>query len=124
MVILMNLVVWFNIGQKGCHYVQWQSAMINGDFDADSIRVESCYFDENDNPVTEWVTLEEYGDMMPRSVAPSFSDLQKVADAVRLEYETGEEQYMGHKNWTHIYAIFDMDDCNEYGVGKTVWEHH
>lgn len=121
-IINPNHWIWFNVGQKGDFYVQWQCAVINRNFDARTILFESCEWDENgENPKTVWVTADEFR-MMPKSVAPSFIDLEKVARAVRDDFYYGEEQYLGHNNWTYIYALFDMGNLNEYGLGENLWE--
>ena len=109
-----NHWIWFNIGQKGLHNVQWQCAVINRNFDPRTIRLESD---------DDWATADEFK-TMPKSVAPSFSDLEKVARGVRNDFYCGESQYMGHKNWTYIYALFDMGDLNEYGLGRNLWEDY
>ena len=115
----MNKWIWFNIGQKGSHFVTWQCAVIKDDFDPNTIRFEDIVEDENG---IRWVRKEELSCPLHRSVVMSFKDLDKVAEWVKTTYESGEEQYVGNNNWTHIYDVFDMDIVNEYGVGKSLWD--
>lgn len=117
-----NKYAWFNIGQKGTHWVTWECATINLDFDPSSIRFETEVYDENDNPVEKWVRKENLNHKLHRSVEKSFEDLDKVAEWVKDSYETGEDIYVGDNNWLHIYEVFDMDNLNEYGLGKPLWD--
>jgi len=120
-VINPNHWVWFNIGQKGDHYVQWQSAVINRNFDPRTIRLEQYKCGEDGlGHYTEWVTLDEF-ECMPKSVEPSFNDAEKVADAVMRDFHGGEEVYVGHNNWTYIYNLFDMGNKNKWGLGEPLW---
>ena len=114
--------VWFNIGQKGLHGVTWQCAVIRDDFDPSTIRFEDCEWDENNEPIEKWVTKDELSYKLHDSVAMSFEDLNRVATWVKNNYETGEDQYVGNNNWTHIYNVFDMDNVNEYGVAEGLWD--
>lgn len=55
-----------------------------------------------------------------KSVEKQFEDLDKVAEWIKINYETKEDVYVGNNNWTHIYEIFDLDNKNEYGIGKAM----
>lgn len=117
-----NTYAWFNIGQKGTHGVCWECAVINLDFDTSSIRFETCDWDENNNPTNKWVVKEKLNHKLHHSVEKSFEDLDKVAEWVKDSYEMGEDIYIGDDNWIHIYNIFDMDNVNEFGVAKGLWD--
>lgn len=117
-----NEWVWFNIGQSGDYHVQWQCATINGNFESDSIRVESCEWDENDNPIEIWVKLDDPRVIMPRTVDGCFDDLDRVAELVEKSYWAERDVHVEGRNSLHIHDIFDMDDVNEYGVGKALWD--
>ena len=119
----MAKYIWFNIGQKGLHMVTWQTAVIRDDFDISTIRFVDCDYDENNNPIEKWVSLDEMSYSFHESVAMSFADLNKVAEWVKTSYENGgEDIYVGNNNWVHIYNVFDMDDVNEYGMAKALWD--
>lgn len=117
---MSNNIIWFNIGQKGCHYVTWHCAIIEDNFDPNTILFEDCVWDEEGNPKTIWVPKDKMNCKMHKSVEKSFDDLEKVAKWIKLNYETGEDVYVGNKNWTHIYEVFDLDDKNEWGLGKPI----
>ena len=114
-----NLIYWFNIGQKGLSNVMWQCAIINGNFDVDSIKVEDWRFDENNNPQPIWVSASEF-EFHPR-VAKAFEDLDRVARLVKESIEWKADVFVEGKNWLHIYGVFDLNDRNEYGVPKQLW---
>ena len=114
--------VWFNIGQKGMHDVTWQCAVIRDDFDPNTILFEDWDWDEDNNPIEKWVRKEDLSYSLHRSVAMSFEDLSQVAEWIKESYECGEDIYVGNGNWTHIYDIFDMNNVNEYGVAKALWD--
>ena len=116
----MNRWIWFNIGQKGDHYVTWHCGVINENFDPKTIRIEDCIWDKNNNPQFRWVKKEEMNCKFHRSVEHSFDDLEKVSKWVKQSYESGEDVYVGGRNWLHIYDVFDMSKKNEYGVGEVV----
>lgn len=123
MVINMsNKWIWFNIGQKGMHYVTWQCAVIKDNFDPNTIKFEDCIWDKDNNPKIIWVTKEKMNCKIHKSVEKQFEDLDKVAEWIKDTYKSEEDQYVGNNNWTHIYNIFDMNDINEYGIAKALWD--
>ena len=115
-----NEWVWFNIGQNGDYFVQWQDAVINGNFDPDSIRLETC--DDSENEI--WVKPDDPRVIMPRTVDGCFDDLVRVAKAVEDSYWKEHDVHFEGRNSLHIREVFDMDDVNEYGVGKSLWESY
>lgn len=119
-----NKWVWFNIGQNGDHFVQWQDAVINASFDPESIRFEGWEDLGTEFPKTVWVKKDDDRLIMPKSVEYCFDDLEKVAELVEKSFWAEENVNFDGTNSVHIRAIFDMDDVNEYGVGKTIWESH
>ena len=119
---MSNKWVWFNIGQKGLSGVTWQSAVIKDNFDPSTIKFEDWEWDNNGEPTEKWVSKEELSYSFHKSVAMCFKDLNKVAEWIKTTYETGQEQYVGYNNWTYIYNVFDMDNVNEYGVAKGLWD--
>lgn len=50
MINMNNKWIWFNIGQKGMHYVTWQCAVIKDNFDPNTIKFEDCIWDKDNNP--------------------------------------------------------------------------
>lgn len=119
---MSNKWIWFNIGQKGNHGVTWQCGVIKDNFDPETIKLDTCKWDENNEPHTIWVKKEEVNHKIPSSVAISFENLEKVAEWIKQNYETGEPVYVGHNNWTHIYDVYNLDNVNEYGVAIGEWE--
>lgn len=117
---MSNNIIWFNIGQKGDHFVTWQCAMIEDNFDPNTIRFEDWVWNENNEPIQKWVKKEDLNVKLHRSVEKAFEDLDKVAKWIKINYETGEDVYVGGRNWTHIYEVFDMDNKNEYGVAEPI----
>lgn len=115
-----NEWVWFNIGQNGDYFVQWQDAVINARFDPESIRLEAC--DDSENEI--WVKPDDPRVIMPRTVDGCFDDLVRVAKAVEDSFWAEHDMHFEGRNSLHIREVFDMNDVNEYGVGKTIWESH
>lgn len=121
---MTNKIIWFNIGQKGDHFVTWQSGMIEDTFDPKTIKFEDYYIDENGNEITKWVSKDKLSYTLHHSLKSSFDDLEQVSKWIKHNYETGEEVYVGNGNWTHIYEVFDMDNKNKWGVGKPLDFHN
>lgn len=117
---MTNNVIWFNIGQKGDHYVTWQCAIIEDNFDPNTILFEDYKWGEDGAVEEIWVPKDKLSYKLHKSVEKAFENLEKVAEWIKINYETGEEVYVGHGNWTHIYEVFDLDDTNEYGVAKAI----
>ena len=117
-----NKWIWFNIGQKGMHYVTWQCAIIKDNFNPETIRFQDYEWNEKNKPIEKWVPKEKLNVKLHPSVEMSFKDLNKVAKWIKDTYESGEDQYVGNNNWTHIYNVFDMNDVNEYGIAKALWD--
>lgn len=113
-----NEWVWFNIGQSGDYFVQWQDAIINANFDSDSLRVES--FDDDGNTI--WVKPDDPRAIIPKSVDGCFDDPEKVAELVEKSYWEERNVHVEGRNSLHIRTIFDMNDKNEYGLGRDMWE--
>lgn len=117
-----NEWVWFNIGQDGDHMVQWQCATINGRFDPKSIRLQ-CWDDgDTEFPAEAWVKPDDPRAIVPKSVDGCFDDLERVAELVEKSYWLERDVLVEGRNTLHIYGIFDMDDVNEYGVGRALWD--
>lgn len=117
---MTNNIIWFNIGQKGDHYVTWQCAIIEDNFDPKTIKFEDWVLDKDGNPQQVWVPKEEISCPLHKSVEKSFENLDKVVEWIKQNYETGESVYAGYGNWTHIYDVFDPDTTNEFGVALPV----
>ena len=113
-----NLIFWFNIGQKGDSGVQWQNAIINGDFDCRTLKLQS--YDNDGHEI--WVKPNDPKAIIPKSVEGCFDTCWKVAKAVEDSYWSETDVHFDGKNWLHIYACFDMDDVNEYGISKDLWD--
>ena len=118
----MTKIIWFNIGQHGLNGVTWTCGIINESFDPQSIKIEDCEFDENNVPCKIWVKKEDLSYPLHRTVEKSFENLEKVAEWVKTSYECEEDIYVGNNNYLHIYNVFDMDNKNEWGYGKPLWD--
>lgn len=119
---MSNKIVWFNVGVGNAHWSIWQTCICDGNFSPESFRFESCKWDENgENPETIWVTREELNHTLPRETLRAFENIDEllieVEDACLCRHDVGFRGAV-----IHVYDIFDMDDTNEWGYGKPLWD--
>ena len=119
---MTNKIIWFNVGFQNSQYSIWQSAICDDTFTTDSLKYETCEWDENNNSHTKWVNRKNLDYEIPKEVKAYFDDEELLLKRVHEITETGEDIFLGNNIRIHVYNIFDMNNTNEYGVAKGLWD--
>lgn len=119
---MSNLKIWFTVGNNGTSYVYMHSGVIDADFNPDSLLFENQEFDEETG---EWETtwthdVPDYCYERIRLICKS----KGLISAIESAYirRTHKSQPITHDIGVCIKGVFDMDDVNEYGVARNIWD--
>ena len=116
-----NLKIWFTVGDDGDHYVSMHSGVIDNDFNPESLLFENATYNEETD---QWKTT--YNPEVPSYVPDHIARLcnkETLVPALQRAYNSEYPSVSLTKGQgVIIKGVFDMNDVNEYGVAKDLYD--
>ena len=117
-----NLKIWFTIGSVGTNLVYMHSGVIDANFNPDSLLFENQEYNEKTG---EWETTWTHNApdycyerirllCNPKTLIPALENAYIFKDY--------KSHPITHDIGVCIKGVFDMNDKNEYGIAKNIWD--